>query len=184
MSSKINIFGVINGHMSTLIDAKTSKKSLPDITTFYLLPLALAAFGIYFEIDFSKEATNLLVTAGALFTGLLLNLLILVYDQKSKLDPVNSDLPNWSEVQLRHRVLKELYYNISYSTFISVMIVVIAIVHLFIINKVIKIPAPISISIDLSSITTSPFLMFIGINLVLTILMIIKRIYTLLSSET
>jgi hypothetical protein len=184
MSSKINIFGVIKGHLSTLIDAKTSKISLLDITTFYLFPITLAVACSYLHIDFSKEATNLLVTAGALFTGLLLNLLILVYDQKSKLAPVDSDLPNWSKIQVRHTVLKELYYNISYSTFMSVMIVVLAIVHLFIIDKVIKIPTSLSSSIDISCITTSPALMFIGINLVLTILMIIKRIYTLLSSET
>ncbi len=184
MSSKINVFNVLKGHMSTLIDAKTSKFSYIDMATFYVAPAILAVAGIFFGIDFSKDATNLLVTAGAIFTGLLLNLRILVYDQKSKLPPVNVDTDNWQETQIRHTVLKELYYNISYSTLLSVTLIVVAIVHLFVVDKSTHISLPGFTITDLSSITTSPLLLFFGLNLVLTIVMIIKRIYTLLSAET
>ncbi len=184
MSSKVNIFGVVRGHVSTLVDTNTLKHSWPDLLTFYFLPIAMSVLGGYFAVDFSKDSTTLLVTAGAIFTGLLLNLLILVYDQKGKLPPVDSDQPNWSDIQSRHTVIKELYYNISYSTLMSVALVVIAIVHLFVIDKTVNIEYLDIGVIDVSSVSTSPMLIFFGANLVLTIVMIIKRIYTLLSTET
>ena len=184
MSSKINIISIIKGHLSTLIDASTSKYSKIDFGTFYIAPMFAAILGIYVGLDFSKDATNLLVTAGAIFTGLLLNLLILVYDQKSKLPNVDASNENWKEVQVRHTTLKELYYNISYSTLLSLIMVFISILHLFIVDKSVNIDIKFCTITDVSVVTTSPIMVFLGINLLLTIVMIIKRIYALLSSET
>lgn len=184
MSSKINIISVIRGHMSTLIDAESGKFLIGDLATFYGLPLIVAFIGIWTGVDFSKEATNLLVTAGAIFTGLLLNLLILVYDQKSKLPAVDSEKSDWKDTQTRHTVLKELYFNISYSTLMSVLLVVLSVIHLFVCDRVVKSVPLLQVSdLNLSAYVTTPLLVFIGFNLVLTIVMIIKRIYTLLSSE-
>lgn len=184
MSSKINIVSIIKGHFSTLIDSGSSKYSKIDFATFYIVPLIVAVFGIFAQLDFSKDATNLLVTAGAIFTGLLLNLLILVYDQKSKLPSVNASNDSWKEVQVRHTTLKELYYNISYSTLLSLVMVFVAILHLFIVDKSTSIDIKFATITDVSSVSTSPVMMFLGVNLLLTIVMIIKRIYALLSSET
>ena len=188
MSSKINNLNVLSGHLSTLRNLKTGKISKTDITTFYIIPLLIAICLAYNSVGLSKEIVTILVTAGALFTGLLLNLLILVYDQKGKLPKVNSDDDNWNEIQTRHTVLNELYYNISYSTLLSLLLVPFSVIYLMV--KDLNIPITIdalslpNITINVSMFVISPILVLIGINLVLTIMMVIKRIYILLTTES
>jgi hypothetical protein len=184
MSNKINIFGIVIRHFSTLRNVGSDKLSISDISTFYIFPLFVSIIFIYFSIDLSKDLVNIIVTAGSIFTGLLLNLLILVYDQKSKLGKIDSDKSDWKIIQTRHNILRETYFNIAYSTILSLLLVFISILQIIFFSSKIGIPIFDIVNFDISMCIISPVIIFIGMNLVLTLLMIIKRIFMLLTTET
>lgn len=185
MSNKLNITSVIKGHMSTLKDSN-GKDSFSDIFTFFLLPIAIAGLCLNAGVDFAKDVIEIFVTSSSIFTGLLLNLLILVYDQKTKLNIVDNKKSGWEKLQSKHTLIKELYYNISYATLISLIILITSVLHISLIeeksigfySKFIDVP-----SFDVTRFTTTPLLIFLCINLVFTVLMVIKRIYSLLLSD-
>ena len=182
MSSKINIFGIIEGHIWTFKDKRDSKLSLIDIALFFILPIAAALFSGYHAYELSKEVVSNIVTAGVLLSGLLLNLIVLVYNLKEKLPKVDSSDPNHQKVQLKHSVLKELYFNISYATIISFLMLLCAIAH----NLLVSINLTNDAGVPTSSVNGSvvdPILIFLGLNLILSFFMIIKRTYKLLISD-
>ncbi|MDS72059.1 hypothetical protein EDI83_23230, partial [Salmonella enterica] len=85
MSSKINICEVLIGHFRTLKDADTKKISIWDIFTFIILPFIIAASFSIFGTGITKDLISLLVNFSAILTALLLSVLVLVYDQESKI---------------------------------------------------------------------------------------------------
>lgn len=189
MSEKINLISIISGHLTTLRNAGNDRPSKIDITTFYLLPFIAATLSACGGVSFSSDVVNIFVNASAIFTGLLLNLLILVHDQKSKIPPVNANLPGWEKNAIKNKILDELYYNISYATLISLLLLVFSVLHLCIkgsIFKFIYVDANINLNlqIDFSIYITTTLLIFCGLNLIFTIFMVLKRIYSLLADGT
>ena len=85
MSSKINVSSIISGHLKTLKDAGSGKLSLLDGFTFFVFPILLACLCIIFKYEMNDQVTSLLVNFGAIFTALLLSVLVLVYDQGAKI---------------------------------------------------------------------------------------------------
>lgn len=180
MSSKINIITMLSEHIHTLYDANNKDEiSKKDIGTFYIFPLLIAVFFYICQIKLSDNTLQLIVTFGAIIAGLLLNLLVLVYTLKEKLPSVNEDDEKHNTIQLKHTVSKELCHNIAYCVVISIFIVFIVIFtsilpekggSLFLIKEY------------LNSFSYS-FVIFLIINLLLTIIMIIKRFNNLLNSS-
>lgn len=108
MSSKLNVKGIVTGHFGTLIDAGEKSVSYTDVFSFYILPAIIAAIGIFYCFNISEEIASLLVNFGAIFTALLLSVLVLVYDQENKIDQsINEALQKAKKSLLNH-----LYYNI------------------------------------------------------------------------
>ncbi|MCF6615531.1 hypothetical protein IHV42_30340, partial [Escherichia coli] len=85
MSSKINICEVLIGHFRTLKNADTNKISLWDIFTFIILPFIISAAFSLLGSGITKDLISLLVNFSAILTALLLSVLVLVYDQESKI---------------------------------------------------------------------------------------------------
>lgn len=182
MSQKINLLSILRGHLSTLRTMDAQSLSRVDIFTFFLLPVAVAAFSVFLEYDIPSNIIDVLVTASSIFTGLLLNLLILVYDQKEKTPPVDPDAANFRKIELRRRVLKELYFNISYSTAVSLLLVILCVAHLA--SDKVNFCFPFStFNVDVNLLITTPLIVFFVSNLMLTIFMVVKRISLLLTSE-
>lgn len=174
MSKKIDIRDIIKNHIKTLYDYSTSKISIIDISVFFILPLLLSVLLVFLfyykntEIDFIKKldtTINTTVTVYSIFTGLLLNLLVLVFDIKSR-----TTLTSKTKA-----ILKETFHNISYSIVISIFALIIA---LFLKISITEICYGISISHLLLGV-----LFYLSINFGLTLLMILKRVYNLLSVE-
>lgn len=167
MLNKINIAGIIIGHLNTLVDARSGKRSIKDITLFYVSPVIAACLYWWAGQVMKPEMTDTLVTAGAIFTGLLLSLLVLVYDQRSKLKECHDD----TSVSIKTG-LQELFYNISYATVISVALVFMSFMHKM-------------VYVESGGIgeLTGPILIFLGVNFLLTILMILKRINIILTMD-
>jgi len=166
MSSKLNVKDIIAGHFGTLIDAGKKSVSYTDIFSFYILPAIVSATGIFFCFNISKEMASLLVNFGAIFTALLLSVLVLVYDQENKIDQSIDE----SLKKVKKSLLSHLYYNICYCIIISIFLVVICLLH-----AVVEAFSPFT---NIYFIT--PLIIITAVNLILTILMIVKRMHVLL----
>lgn len=177
MSSKINVSDILKGHFKTLKNADTNKTSIQDIITFIITPIIISIMFVWLNHPFSNELISLLVNFGSIFTALLLSVLVLVYEQENKLDERNKSnpLPSYDAKKV---LLSELYYNICYSMIISLLLVLICLIETIIRNKCFLFFAA---KIDVCLYAISPVIMFLAIHLILTIVMIIKRMHVLLT---
>lgn len=182
MSSKINVRGIISGHINTLKDASTSKQSFIDIAVFFLMPFLIALGFAFFKVSLSKEIASLLVNFGSIFTALLLSVLVLVYDQSNKLKEKDShDIL----IKTRMSLLNELYYNICYAIIISIMLVLACLVHTILFDKTSTFDIPkttYQINMNYGLYIFGPIIIFLTSNVILTIVMIVKRMHTLLTT--
>lgn len=184
MSSKIDIKEIVLGHFGTLSKVDGSW-SWYDFLTFCFVPVIIGAGSVAATFSLNKDIASLLVNFGAIFTALLLSVLVLVYDQESKLDDKNlrdQELGRALDVfySAKKRLLDELYFNISYSILSS--LVLIAICLAFSIADSFVDPAVTSLTVSkfLSKLVFTPLAVFVTVNLLLTIVMIVKRLHSLL----
>ena len=111
---------IIYGHLGTLKSAKTGKIHFPYIFLFFILPTVLSSLLIFFNLYLDKDAVNLFVTVFSIFVGLLLNLLLLVFDihQKTKIsyqsqkEPQNSITPVQPPINLTKETRLESFWNL------------------------------------------------------------------------
>ncbi|TMX41435.1 hypothetical protein [Vibrio sp. Hep-1b-8] len=187
MSSKINVLGIIHGHWKTLEHNGTGKVSFSDVFTFILFPLILAVLTIVFEFKFTNDLTSLLVNFGAIFTALLLSVLVLVYDQSTKLEDNKPESEADISYKTKRTILDQLYYNICYSIIVSVLLVVSCFIESICRGKTstftLPLETPASICIDINTYVATPLVTFSTVNLIFTILMIVKRMHALLTSD-
>jgi hypothetical protein len=169
--NKINLFRIVVGHFDTLRDYSTGKRSWGDVALFFGLPLVVAFSGWFYGWGLYVDALNALIAAFAIFAGLLLNLLLLIYTFST-----SSTFPN-ALAKTKTRFVKELHDNIAFSVLTSILIVIAAMVGV----------AQLRMKDPLNQLHTGPILTFVVIyltaNFVLTLLMILKRIHVLLSTE-
>lgn len=187
MSSKINVLEIIVGHWKTLEHNGTGKVSLSDVITFLIIPFGLAILTIIFEFKFTSDLTSLLVNFGAIFTALLLSVLVLVYDQSTKLEDNKPDSEADVSYSIKRTILDQLYYNICYSIIVSVILVVSCFIESICRGKTssftVPLESPLSICIDINTYVATPLVTFATVNLIFTILMIVKRMHALLTSD-
>jgi len=169
--NKVNVLRIILGHLDTLRDYSTGKRSWTDVAFFFGLPLLVAFLGWFYGWGLYIDALNALIAAFAIFAGLLLNLLILIYTFST-----GSVFPN-ALAKTKTRFVRELHDNIAFSVLVSILIVIAALVGV----TQLKMKDPQNMA------HTGPILTFVVIyltaNFVLTLLMILKRIHILLSTE-
>lgn len=194
MSSKVNVYDIIIGHLSTLKSSGSDKLNKVDILTFYGIPLLFSILSILKDFDLDKDLTSLLVNFGSIFTALLLSVLVLIYDQENKLDDKKAMIDQANHANgksdevpfyaAKKQILNELYFTICYCVIGSMLLVFIAAI-----NSVIKtddfdmVFKTVSFSFDLNTDIFTPLCIYIAINLILTIVMIVKRMHVLLTTE-
>ena len=180
MSSKINIYEIAKGHFDTLRDSD-GKRSYIDLFTFILIPLAFGVVSALLSFNLNKDLSSLLVNFGSIFTALLLSVLVLVYDQESKLEDRKDKDGFYNSKKV---LLNQLYYNISYSILCSVALVLLCFVHSVILglqSSFSLLSHAFTIRYDMLFIT--PFVVIVTTNLFLNIIMIVKRMHALLISQ-
>lgn len=181
MSSKINFWSIVTGHINTLNDASSGRVSFVDYFTFYGVPLALAFFLSFLGIKITSDANSLLVNFGAIFTALLLSVLVLVYDQGEKLRDINTNSKKHN-IDLKKNLLEQLYFNICYAIVASVALVFFCLIYTFLPDGVFNVSiSKLSFNVDLKLYLLSPMILMVVMNLLLTILMVVKRMHTLLT---
>lgn len=163
MLSKINIWRIITDHLATLKDADKGRPGFSDFFLFLLLPCGGAVVIVFvFHKLLSDNLINILITSLSIFVGLLLNLLVIIFDIINKITERKTE-------ELKKMFLREIYSNISFSilnSLITIGFLVVALID----QPEIKMAA---------NVLADTFLILFG----LTLLMILKRVHVLLSNE-
>lgn len=173
LSSKINVWYIIKGHLNTIKGTK-GERLISDYFTFLVLPLLAATLVLLFNKGLNTDIAGLLVNFGAILTALLLSVLVLVYDQESKLSDKNNEL-----YTKKKTLLKELYFNISYAIISSLILVFICLTYYVLLDASVILPI-MEFKLNFNSHILAPITAFITTNLLLTIVMIVKRMHTML----
>ena len=181
MFDKISIANIIKDHINTLKNNKTRKISYLDITLFFLLPLAISGFIVCVGISLNDALVNALITSLSIFSALLFNLLLLVYDiseKKSELPDTNDPVDNKRRIKTRE-LLREIYINISFSILVSIITVSTLLIYFL------KASNCIFFSINICSFEwlLALVIYYLIIQFALNLFMILKRIYVLLAKS-
>lgn len=156
---KINIKQIIKNHLATLVNDNSKKSEFSDWLTFLIIPLIVAGILCYLKIELSERAINIVITTLSILVGLLFNVIVILFDILKR---DNSE-------RIKNRLLKQLLTNISYSIFISLLIIFLTVMTFF------------QIEIWISICT---FLVYFFLShFALTVLMILKRVYALFLNE-
>lgn len=200
MSSKICVTHIIKSHYKTLFSSSSIKTKISDAFIFFIVPLAISGLSIWAGLVADNDLVSLCVNFGSIFTALLLSVLVLVYDQENKIiDKVRDVNSNFIEEEsttivdslltqkLRYprddskrALMKELYANIAYCIVISVLLVAISAINL----GVITIAKDTVCNAGLvNKFIFTPVMVFLSMHLLITIVMVVKRLYSLLLSN-
>ncbi|MEL3921994.1 hypothetical protein V1481_01365 [Aeromonas enteropelogenes] len=186
MSSKINVFNIIGSHFISLFKGQSFIYICIDFFTFVGLPALLAFISALFKLEINNDVISLAVNFGAIFTALLLSVLVLVYEQESKLrDKISSykerckdTEPNLDysyidpNVNIKLKFMGQLYVNISYCIITSILLVACSAIALVFMN--------VSCLSVWNVIILNPTIVFLLSHILITILMVVKRIHSLL----
>lgn len=171
--NKINPFRIISDHFRTLKEHGSTSMGIGDAFIFFLVPIILAGIGLWRQINFKAETVNVIVTAFSVFAALLFNLLMLIYGLVQRKD-------DSSESRLRAAFLKEIYSNISFTVFVSLLIIVVAIVAMTFSTPE---RLPTGTGPTAVGLLYTVILVFLMSHFLLTLLMVLKRVHILLSKE-
>lgn len=201
MSNKINILCIIKAHFNTLKDIGGNKISKSDFVTFVIIPIFLSFFSAYHNFNLNKDLDSLLVNFGAIFTALLLSVIVLIYDQENRI--IEKARNNHDSVGIVTKnkllLLKELYHNISYAILCSLVLVILTFIHstlmpitpevldknLVTFNYNIgKLNLNFSFIFTWATKVVTPLIILVVSNIILTIIMIVKRLYLILINNS
>lgn len=191
MSAKINVTEIFSGHIDSFRISSQSGFNISDVIVFLVMPVLISIFGIYRDFEISEAFGGILVNFGAIFTALLLSVLVLIYEQENKLDDkkdeidrrnsemnVGNPLPPVPFFNEKKKLLRQLYCNICYCIIGSIILVVVATL-----NSVVKVDSfslYATYQFNINTDVFAPIAVFVSINLILTIVMIVKRMHALL----
>lgn len=176
MTNKINIFQVVSRHFDTFRDFDSRALNIRDLLLFFGIPFLFSLCSAKYAYIFSDSTISNLLNVEALLSGLLLNLLVLVYSLKEKTPKTDVNIEGWEDLQLKHMVVNEVYFNVAFSTLSAFLMLIFTVLHSFFIGISFS-------SFSLNAHLIDPIIVFLGLNLVLNFLMIIKRISVLFCCE-
>lgn len=158
----INIDDIIRKHFETL---REDANLFYRLLYFVFIPLFVAGLFIYLNKCLNENSANSLITAFSIFTGLLLNIILIIFAIVN-----NANMSNSKFSSLKLKLLGHLYANSIYALLLSTILLIILIIMV--------------IFGDwnwMLWVKTLSFIIYFGIShFVITLLMIFKRLYVLL----
>lgn len=185
MSAKINICVIIKDHFDTLRDNRDNKLSMLDIFTLFGIPIIIVIAVMMSKYIINKEFVSLVVNFASIVTSLLISVLVLIYDQYSKVD-VDSDVSeNDIKVKIKKReLLEQLFSNVSFTILMGIITVIFCLIlNTFTITASGYYEA-ITFSVadypvTMSSSLFMPFILFFLLEMIFTLFMGLKRLHIL-----
>lgn len=166
MFKKLDVSQIVTDHIRTLRNYGAARVSVGDLFVFFGLPALLAALILYvFKTPVDKAAANILITSLSIFSALLLNLLMLIYDLVRKEEGITGPDDKSPAAQL----LREIFSNISYSIVVSVFCVAILLIAYLDIRSVVFLQV------------FSLVVYFLVLQFLFTLFMVLRRVHILLS---
>ncbi len=168
MNSKPSFRALVKDHFATLVVGDTSKRSLLDFVLLYLVPIIVGVVLVKFKLIFGRSLGYALIIALSVFAGLLFNVLLWILIIASKTRPENEELSANSR-----RSLKEIGSNVAYAVLISLLTIVAILLHF----------GFLSLNLKSGLHLTSFFVYAMCGNFILTMLLVLKRLYGLLITQ-
>jgi hypothetical protein len=163
MFGKIDVRDILRDHFRTMVDYSTGRSSVADISLFLLLPVATAIGLDQAGVLIDGRAVSVLITAVSILGGLLFNVLVLIHTVAARFVAPTGQRDG-------NRFLSEIYSNIAYAILLCLVTLV---------------------PLALLAMASTPWLLralsvaavFLLVHLLLTLLMILKRLHALLRLE-
>ncbi len=174
--SKINLWWIIREHLNTLVDYRQNRISVGDVALFVVFPFVLGGGVAYFGLNLKTEVLNGLMAAFSIFAGLLLNLLVLVFSFTQS-NTAQTSGPTKAYTAIRRTILREIHANISFSIVMALAMVVVVLISLWGLKYTEGAKPGATNWLETFLITV------LASNFVLTLMMVLKRMYILISNE-
>lgn len=165
MFALINVSCIFKKHFDTL---KQDAKFNFILLIFVLIPTVLSLLLIWINKLLTETTVNTLITAFSIFTGLLLNVIFIIFDIAGKL------VKDTSYPQKKKLLIEHLYANSLYALLISTIVLIILILATII--EIWK-------GSNLVLIIFSLVVYFSVGHFLMTLIMIIKRLFILLFTQ-
>lgn len=173
MSSKINPIDIIKGHIKTLYDNSTGKRSNWDIFFFFILPLLVSLILVlYFNFYLGKDTANTMIVALSIVTPLLFNLVLMIYQMTQKEIDKYHKAPYVGDFKLTMRRLEEMNNNVSFSILITLTTILFLLIYTLTFAD----------NITLYKTVLNIIMLYLTGLTLLTLLMVLNRIYFLISN--
>ncbi len=166
--NKINVFPLAKDHLATLSDYSRNRRSIVDYFLFLVLPVVFGGVIVWFGFGFRSDAVNGFLSTFSILVGLLLNLLVLVLTVASGQAHFSAD------TKMRKTLLQQIFVNICFAVLVSVVVVITALVALSYMRS-----EPGATTGKIATFILSSF----TVNFMLTMLMILKRMYAAMQRE-
>jgi len=120
---KINVFLIVRDHLRTLRSFPSEKLSANDIITFFVFPVLFAIIAYHFSMTVKDDFYNVSITFFGIFIALLLNIQVAIFGiflrkwdipEEGKSKTLVKD-----KLELRRVLLAEINSNVSYLVLVS-----------------------------------------------------------------
>ena len=162
-NSKINVSKIIKNHYGSYRNDKNDKVSKFDYFVFEIIPIVISAMLVW-GIDYRVEDESVFLTVFSIFTALLFTFLAMLVPLKSKKSESADAKVNYEKFL---KCIKQTYDSVSYLILISIVVIVVLVA------------LPYTQSIFWLYGILSMMFVYLGIKAILTLLMVLKRIYVL-----
>lgn len=182
MLRKINPWVIVRGHYKTFYDDRTEQSKPTDFAIVICLPLIVA--GVPFVTGAALTSTSGLLAAVSAMGGLLFFLLVFVLEKAADTAAASEDLALIdSRILRRVKVLQELTANVSYSVLITIAATVVLMVGEFIpADGIAPLPGE-AFTVPRQPAWLTALALALVTHLVITLLMVLKRVFNLTERE-
>jgi hypothetical protein len=180
MFSKINVLGIVREHFRTLYNLRKNRISTSDLLLFVGVPIGTAVALVARGYTITTDGVNILLTSLSIFVGLLFNLLVLAHAMRGgERGP--------KRTPYERTLLREINTNLEFSILVSLLAICFLLVTVFAPglgltnagNSHAQTAGAAKVVVGwLAGITY-----LLTTNFLLTLLMVLKRMHTLLYVE-
>jgi hypothetical protein len=169
-SAKISPWRVVRAQHGTYVDARTGRHHWPDYAVFYGVPILIVAICLWRHVELSVAAATALLTASGLVGVLLFGVMVQVADRA--MTWVDENPPKGKQTSDHAKFLGELAANAGYA---SLICIVSAVVYVVAVTSAPETGKEAGALLG----AASAIGLGLGVHLVLTLLMVMKRVFAL-----